>query len=77
MEFIGTGNYLDTDKTDFLLRNIGAIEPGALLVGSVGNGAAHFTNIGGVGPEWNFHDSNPATRAMNANLGAGCRQVIG
>lgn len=60
-EFVSTGNYIDTNKTDFLIRNTDA-DDGRLVVGSVVNGATQFTTVGGIGPEWNFHDSNVATR---------------
>jgi hypothetical protein len=56
-EFVGTGNYLDSGKTDFLMRNTGN---GTLEVGSVSNGVANYTLVGGVGPEWNFHSTNVA-----------------
>ena len=42
------------------MRNTGSVANGLLTVGSVSNGAASFTTVGGVGPEWNFHSSNVA-----------------
>src|SRR5207244_3291830 len=59
-EFVGTGHYLDGTRTDFLMRNTGNVAPGILDVGSVSGGAAQFTTVGAVGPEWNFHSSNVA-----------------
>jgi hypothetical protein len=59
-EFIGTGNYVDASRSDFLMRNTGTVWPGALVVGSVGNGTAHFSKVGAAGPDWNFHTGNVA-----------------
>lgn len=58
-QFIGTGNYIDTNKTDFLIRNT---QNGQLLVGSVGSGSVAYTLVGGVGSEWTFHNTSVATR---------------
>ena len=56
-QFVGSGNYIDPNKADFLMRNTAN---GVLDVGSVSNGTASFTQVGGVGSEWNFHTSNVA-----------------
>jgi len=62
-EFVGSGHYLSTTKDDFLLRNTGSVIGGRLLIGTVSNGAAQFTAVGGVASEWNFHTGNTAVLA--------------
>src|SRR5207249_28786 len=34
-EFVGTGHYLNSTRTDFLMRNTGNVAPGILDVGSI------------------------------------------
>jgi hypothetical protein len=59
-QFVGSGNYIDTSKADFLIRNTGNVANGLLEVGSITGSAASYTQVGGVGSEWNFHTSNIA-----------------
>jgi hypothetical protein len=56
-EFIGSGKYKGGAEDDFLMHNTGNVNGGTLQVGSVVFGVAQFTTVGGVGPEWTFHDS--------------------
>src|SRR5207245_602817 len=57
-EFVGSGRYLGGASDDFVMRNTGKVVPGILDVGSISGGTAHFTTVGAVGPEWNFHSAN-------------------
>ena len=53
-EFKGVGDYLGVGHPGFLIRNTGTVTPGRLLVGERLNGNFTFTDIGAVGPEWEF-----------------------
>ena len=57
--FKGVGDFLGDGHTGFLVRNNGNVINGALAVGEVVNGALSFTDIGGLGPEWEFVGSGP------------------
>jgi hypothetical protein len=56
-QFLGTGKYTgtgatqDTGPTEFAIRNTAN---GQLWLGAVSGGSLAYTQIGGVGPEWNF-----------------------
>jgi V8-like Glu-specific endopeptidase len=51
-QFAGTGDFLGDGRTGFLMRNTGSVANGQIDVGEVVNGAAVFTLLCGVGPEW-------------------------
>jgi N-acetyl-anhydromuramyl-L-alanine amidase AmpD len=51
-QLAGTGDFSGDGRADFLMRNTGDVLPGALYIGEVLNGAAVYTAIGGIGPEW-------------------------
>jgi hypothetical protein len=59
-QFAGSGNYIDTSKADFLIRNTGSFANGLLEVGSISGNMTSYTQVGSVGPEWNFHAGNVA-----------------
>jgi hypothetical protein len=50
-EFEGTGNFLGNNQNDFLLYNS---NNGQLWVGSVSEGTAQYTQVSGLGSEWQF-----------------------
>jgi hypothetical protein len=49
--FVGAGDYLGEGHDQFLIENTS----GAIVVGDWMAGAIHFTQVGGLGPEWHFH----------------------
>lgn len=51
-KFIGSGDYLSLGHDQFLIQSSG----GLLTVGEVVNGQTHYVNVGGLGPEWAFHN---------------------
>lgn len=52
--FAGVGDFLGRGHDGFLIVNTGTMIGGALAVGEVVDDTVTFTNIGGVGPEWQF-----------------------
>jgi hypothetical protein len=67
-QFYGTGSYDGASKAEFMLHNSNT---GALVIGGVSESnnnrnisySMHYTSVGGIGPEWNFHTGNVATVA--------------
>jgi hypothetical protein len=50
-KYTGTGATQDTGPTEFAIRNTAN---GTLWLGAVSGGSVAYSQIGGVGPEWNF-----------------------
>ncbi|HEX3882846.1 MAG TPA: Ig-like domain-containing protein [Stellaceae bacterium] len=60
-QFLGVGDYDGASPSEFLMRNSNT---GALVLGTVaaanGTYGVTYAQVGGVGPEWNFHTNNVA-----------------
>ncbi len=78
-QFEGSGNLLGTGQDDFLIWDGSSSSPGfgALVVGQITGGTAHYTQIGAVGPEWQFlgvgdYDGSSSSELLlrNGNTGA-------
>jgi hypothetical protein len=63
-QFLGVGNYDGASSSEFLMRNSNS---GTLVIGTVaatnGTYGVTYTQVGGVGSEWNFHTDNVAVVA--------------
>ncbi|HEY1733228.1 MAG TPA: Ig-like domain-containing protein, partial [Acidimicrobiales bacterium] len=61
-QFLGVGNYDGVSSSEFLIRNSNS---GVLVLGTVsstnGTYGVTYSQVGGVGPEWNFHNTPVAT----------------
>jgi len=53
-EFAGNGDFLGNGRDGFLIYNNGDVIDGALTVGEVIDGELIFTELGSLGPEWEF-----------------------
>lgn len=69
-EFSGTGPLFGDGRDDFLIWAGDSTKPdyGALVVGQDVGGAAHYTQIGAIGPEWNFEGVGPLEGGANADF---------
>jgi hypothetical protein len=55
-QFEGTGNLLGHGQDDFLVWDTSSSSPefGAVDVGEITGGSVHYTQVSGLGPEWQF-----------------------
>ncbi|HEY1734431.1 MAG TPA: hypothetical protein VGG23_08295 [Acidimicrobiales bacterium] len=82
-QFEGSGDLLGPGQADFLVWNSSSASPqyGALDVGEVTNGAVQYTQVGSVGPAWEFlgvgnYDGASASEFLMKDTGTGAL-VIG
>ncbi|HEX3881554.1 MAG TPA: hypothetical protein VHW66_02745 [Stellaceae bacterium] len=69
-EFEGAGPLLGDGSNQFLLCDDDSASPnfGAVVTGEVDGGAAEYTQVGGVGPEWQFEGVGALTGGNSADF---------